>query len=122
MTQKQQQLLFDKGITNVPSDVLCSDNTLAESVGMVYDNGEHRVIQRPVETITSWLDAQEQPSSISATLLYIHKYNDKERYIAHKSDGSIIWGIKDGNTFRQKGDLTLSYSDGTSVTSVGKTL
>ena len=47
MNKKQQQLTFEKGITNVPSDTICSDNSLAESVGMVYADGEHRVIQEP---------------------------------------------------------------------------
>ena len=51
MNEKQQQLTFDKGITNVPSDILCSDNALEESVGMIYDNGEHRVIQKPHTTL-----------------------------------------------------------------------
>lgn len=62
MNEKQQQLTFDKGITNVPSDALCSDNALAESVGMVYDDGEHRVIQKPREKMTA-----------SDKLLFVHK-------------------------------------------------
>lgn len=51
MNEKQQQLTFDKGITNVPSDAICSDNALEESLGMIYDDGEHRVIQRPKEVM-----------------------------------------------------------------------
>ena len=58
---KQQQLTFEKGITNVPSDAICSDNTLEESMGMVYENGEHRVIQKPVEDGT-----------VNGTLVFVH--------------------------------------------------
>ena len=53
---KQQQLLFDKGITYVPSDVLCSDNALSECVGMTYENGEMKPIQKAKEFITSAKD------------------------------------------------------------------
>ena len=85
MTEKQQQLLFDKGITNVPSDVLCSDNTLAESVGMVYDNGEHRVIQKP---------AGYQPGAsitingvtIACELIIIHRHNGVLRHILRTTE------------------------------------
>ena len=41
---KQQQLTFDKGITNVPSDAICSDNTLEESIGLVYENGDYYIL------------------------------------------------------------------------------
>jgi len=106
MKEKQQQLLFDKGITNVPSDALCSDNALEESLGMVYDNGEHRVIQKPKEFMTS----------VSGNLVYVHQ----DRYI-----------FKNGNDiqYRTESSAELSNVCGLSngeeikgITSIGKTL
>lgn len=49
---KQQQLTFEKGITNIPSDAVCSDNALEESLGMVFRDGEHHVIQPPKQDNT----------------------------------------------------------------------
>ena len=80
MTEKQQQLLFDKGITNVPSDVLCSDNTLAESVGLVYENGEHRVIQKPKAYMTSAV-INISDTDYAGELIIIHRFNDVLRHI-----------------------------------------
>jgi len=76
---KQQQLTFDKGITNVPSDAVCSDNTLEECVGLIYDNGEHRVIQKPIEVAT-----------IDGTLVFIHTSSSTSRNIVTK-DGKVFW-------------------------------
>ena len=42
---KQYQISFEKGMTNVPSDVICSDNEAAELVGMTFENGELKPIQ-----------------------------------------------------------------------------
>lgn len=122
MNEKQQQLLFDKGITNVPSDLLCSDNTLEESVGMIYDDGEHRVIQNPVTKISQqyW----------EMKILYVHKYNDGERYVG-VYDNKMCFGTLANNQtligptylFNEKTASTkLAYEAGMTVTSVGKTL
>ena len=135
---KQQQLLFDKGITNVPSDNLCSDNTLAESVGMVYDNGEHRVIQKPKEFITSAVSAQSGNVQITGipAILYVHKFNDETRYIANATltDSGhptpytgIVWGTVASKVFTLQGGLSkdnqlITYENGMKITSVGKTL
>lgn len=114
---KQQQLIFDKGITNVPSDILCSDNTLEESIGMVYDDGEHRVIQRPKLIMTG-----------APAILYVHKYNDGERFITQ--DGNDIkWGTNEDGVYTpaQSGSpiadvILLTASGKVQVTSIGKTL
>ena len=90
---KQQQLTFDKGITNVPSDAICSDNTLEECVGLTYGDGEFTVIQKPkhVGTIAGklayihqdrWLYLKEE---VGATYLY---YGD-ERIISVDADVRI---------------------------------
>lgn len=78
---KQQQLTFDKGITNVPSDAICSDNALEECNGLFYDNGEHRPIQKP----SVYAELPEGHS-----LLYVHVYNGFTRYITSKG-GKLYW-------------------------------
>lgn len=123
MEQKQQQLTFEKGITNVPSDAVCSDNALAESVGMIYDNGEHRVIQKPKRFINA--------AQGSRKILYIHKVDKTDYYIFFESETTnnvttynLAWGLVGSNAIQKKGNL-LSGVDETyspSVTSIGKTL
>lgn len=40
-------LSFSKGMTNIPSDLLCEDNTLLESDGFIFKAGEMKPIQKP---------------------------------------------------------------------------
>lgn len=128
MNTKQQQLLFDKGITNVPSDLLCSDNTLEESVGMIYDNGEHRVIQNPKAIMTTSGTAQTP-----CYVLYVHHFNDQKRYIyalinegPSSSEYQLKWGYDNDGTLTLGGALfttTVSSPDEEpKITSIGKTL
>ena len=130
---KQQQLTFEKGITNVPSDAICSDNALAESIGVVYDNGEHRVIQKPELFIGTGY--YYDTTSAAPTILLVHKFNDEERFIGVLSaiDNTYIpyqyfvWGIKSGTQFIHKANLTKSgvvfrYTGKESLTTIGKTL
>ena len=132
MNEKQQQLLFDKGITNVPSDALCSDNTLAESVGLVYVDGEHKVIQKPENYITSAVGIDSE-TPISIKLLYVHKFNGTERFIATTPTTTqqvtydiLIWGVKTGSVFSQKGTFIINNAaliyDATQISTIGKTL
>lgn len=48
MIEKQQQLTFNKGITNVPSDAICGDGELSSLVGLTSENGELKPIQNAV--------------------------------------------------------------------------
>lgn len=109
---KQQQLTFEKGITNVPSDNVCSDNTLADCVGMAYYNGEYHPIQQPV----AGLQGQRIPK-----LLYIHNYNNQKRAVGHYN-GYIYWGPVEGMSYGENTSLGVPYSTNTQVTSIGKTL
>jgi hypothetical protein len=140
MNEKQQQLTFEKGITNVPSDALCSDNTLEESVGMIYEDGEHRVIQRPNILYEDGNQSFEQ-----SQLLYIHRFGVKERWLfaeAVQTDTyNLVWYVpNDDNTELVSGgtlnegvspniqakDFTFTEEDlrnhAFKITSTGKTL
>jgi len=71
MNEKQQQLTFEKGITTIPSDSLCSDNALENETNLIYRDGEHHVIQSP-----------EYEFGINGTLLFVHKLpGGGEKYI-----------------------------------------
>lgn len=118
----QQQLTFDGGITNVPSDATCPDNALEESVGMVYDNGEHKVIQAPAVFV----------SGSEMKLLYVHSPSDTDLYIGAKvKDGQtyFVYCTKEGEQFTgttflkdNSGWNDIPYTGTEQVTSIGKTL
>lgn len=144
---EQQQLTFKLGLTNVPSDILCDDEALEESLGMTFENGEHKPIQKPVLFAT--IDPSGLPGvvSVNADLLYVHRLANQERYIVCV-DGKIAYGVKEDVTVDNttqpyiviKGWLwnvldgdkepdgentntnSLVYTSSTNVTSVGKTL
>lgn len=109
MNEKRQQLTFDKGITNVPSDAICSDNELAECVGMTYEYGEHKPIQNPA------LFASSVPN-----LVFIHRHNGAERYIT-LSDGYLKWGTIVDGEYTHVANLK-AVSGNVHVTSTGKIL
>ena len=106
MNEKIQQLTFEKGITNIPSDAVCSDNELEEYMGLYHDGAEHRPIQKPVEYV-------ELPSGHS--LLYVHVYGGFTRYITSKDD-KLYWIYE--NTTNEIG----TFAGSASVESIGNTL
>ena len=129
---KQQQITYDKGITYVPSDALCSDNALSECMGMTYENGEMKPIQKAEEYITSAVDKTGTSQSIPF-MLYIHKFNNQERYIGYILNGGVYylcWGTRNKVTKVYTLDSLievsyqsyLQYTEFTRVTSVGKIL
>lgn len=103
---KEQHLTYELGIANVPSEATCDDNSLEECLGMVYDDGEHRVIQKPKGVMTL---------ASGHTLLYVHKYNGAPRYIT-ESGGSLYWHKSVSEL------VSLAVSSPVAVTSVGNTL
>ena len=90
---KRQQLTWNKGMTNVPSDLVCDDNTCEVELNMIYRQGEHRPIQNEQVLFGS---AEMKP------LLFVHKYNGYKHYIA-LNGSRIIWYDKDG---KAGGDIT----------------
>lgn len=135
---KQQQLTFEKGMTNVPSDAICSDNALEYAEGMIFRDGEHHVIQAPEPKITTFYGIGSPPSSIEPTILFIHTYNTTNIYIGSivvSGEGGVnhnelIWGTlnESTKTFTQGGyfiynvNSRVNYTGVEKFTAIGKTL
>ena len=74
-------------MTNIPSDLVCDDNTCESEVNMIYRDGEHRPIQ------------DEQLMFEGNKLLpvvFVHKYNNYKHYISLKPDNTITWYDEEG--------------------------
>lgn len=113
MNEKQQQLTFDKGITNMPSDNLCSDNTLAEAVGMVYDNGEHRVIQKPVLDFTV---------ANGYHLVFVHNLPTTEKNYIFVKNGTLYYRKGKTGNFTSLDTTVPSPFSSQRIQAIGKTL
>ena len=42
-----KEFYFSKGMTNTPSDSICSDDELSAEWNLIFRNGEHHVVQDP---------------------------------------------------------------------------
>ena len=80
---------------------------------MVYDNGEHRVIQRPEKFMTG-----------APKIIYIHKFDNKRRYICitYNTATTITWGTKGSSDIYSPSGQLLNISGDYQITSIGKTL
>lgn len=107
---KQQQLTFEKGMTNVPSDAICSDNALEYAEGMIFRDGEHHVIQKPKE--------KDSLNSSSTTLVFVHKLGNGEKSYIYDSGTTLSYkkGETSGNIYTHSGNSLKS------ITAIGKTL
>lgn len=106
---KMLQLTFDKGLTNVPSDAVCDDNSLSEeSYGMIYREGEHKVIQKP----------KKAKDLKGYELLFIHRISSIERYIMRTGD-SMVSANSEGVVLQYS---LLSINGTVSVTAIGNYL
>lgn len=118
MNEKQQQLTFDKGMTNIPSDAICSDNELEECLNMYYADGEHHPIQSPVEFM----------NGLTGKVLFVHKLASGEHFIYRTpiaDNDQTVYSLK----WRTKNDATehdIVNDYGTEkdvqITALGKTL
>lgn len=119
MANEQIALSFNQGITNVPSDATCDDNELEESLGMVFEDGEHRPIQKPTSYMTVGSDLN------GLQIVYVHKTASVTNYIGIDGSGNIKAGIRSsGGAFSAYTDnlLTGVQAEKLKVTSIGKTL
>ena len=83
-------------MTNVPSDVVCSDEELQEEEGLYYDGREHRVVQKPV--------ALEVGGTVTGrTLVFVHHHQDSSKSYIFSGGGVLyngstaIGGLSVGN-------------------------
>lgn len=106
----QQSLTYTKGITTNPSDQLSADSELAESVGIIYRDGELHPIQS-VPVI----------ANIPYKIVYVHKMADYDNIIAY-SDNYIYCYKHDGGSITEIENNTFLVGDLRSIESVGNTL
>lgn len=108
-------LSFSKGVTNVPSDLLCEDSELLESDGFIFRDGEMKPIQKPVSIGNN--------TSLEGKLMYVHKLADYRNLITYKeSTNQLICYIDISNgepSNRKTIDLGAKLLD---VKSIGNTL
>lgn len=109
---KQQQLTWNEGITNVPNDLVCGDNTCETELNMIYRNGGHRPIQK-----------ERYQFSIPFPLLFVHKYNgNNKHYIALKSDNTLTWYDQTNTTANNTIANAPVLGDNVQVEAIGNTL
>lgn len=103
---------FSQGMTNIPSDSACQDDSVAAEWNMIFRNGEHQPIQAPRD-----LDIFKTGSFY---ILHVHKVSKEKHYIGVSNNGNLVYCTK-GN-----GTVTISeysdYNEQTQVTSIGNTL
>ena len=110
-------LSFSKGMTNIPSDMICEDGELAFSRDFIYRDGEMRPIQR-----------MKSIGIIAGNIMYVHKMADYENIIAYDWSYDASSGYSYTLYIYSSGDLSNPvnkfYGQGqvTDIKSVGNTL
>lgn len=74
------------GMSSLPSDVSSPDDALSAEVGMVFENGEHRVIQNPVAVT----------GAVDFNVLFIHDFANYTHLIG-VDNGQLAWGDVDSD-------------------------
>ena len=72
---------FSQGMTNIPSDSVCQDDSVAVEWNMIFRNGEHQPIQAPVDL--------EIFGETSFYILNIHEVKEGKHYIGVHKDKLI---------------------------------
>lgn len=112
MEVKQNTNDFAKGMTNVPSDTICPDDSVAAEWNMIFRNEEHRPIQAPRN-----LDIFKTGSFY---ILHIHKVSKRKHYIGVNDNSCLVY-CTEGEDTVTIGDYA-DYDEETQVTSIGNTL
>lgn len=157
MGKTEHRISYKAGVTRTPSDFLCAEGELAECINMASDHEELKTVP-PLEGLFTFPAVPDHGESaqapyitrITRKLLYVHKYNNQERYVIWQqtewsggkaTERDIRWGtVEDGQYVPAQeyfppstiGDIILPgfYEDyvlfddpGTAtVTCIGKTL
>lgn len=78
---ERKTLSFDKGMTNVPSDLLSDDSELLESDGFIFKDGEMKAVQKPAYI-----------GRVTCKIMYVHKMADYKNLICW--NGNILYWTK----------------------------
>jgi len=113
MANERHVLSFNNGITNIPSDATCDDNSLHTCEGMMYDSGEYRPVQEP----SLFMALPE-----NLRLLFVHKTNNSTNYIAQTGEDALVWGLDVNGVFEEKGMLMTGLSATPKLEGIGNTL
>lgn len=119
---ERKTLSFNKGMTNVPSDLLSDDSELLESDGFIFKDGEMKPIQKPVKIKV--LDG-EKDSGLGAdsTIMYVHKMADYKCIITKlEHTESIICYKMNGDQIDIDNGQSFSIGAPLDIKSVGNTL
>lgn len=121
METRQNTNDFAKGMTNIPSDNICPDDSVAAEWNMIFRNGEHCPIQAPVNPFVG----QVENSRTNMQLLYVHNHNDLKRCIFYDVINEYVyWAFF--NYINTPAVLIDSFKikrkEITGITSIGNTL
>lgn len=111
---ERKTLSFNKGMTNVPSDLLSDDSELLESDGFIFKDGEMKPIQKPVKI-----------GSLSFTIIYIHKMADYKFLITkvgHNSSSIVCYKMEGDQIDIESGQTFDIGGEPLDIKSVGNTL
>lgn len=114
-----KEFYFSKGMTNTPSDSICSDDELSAEWNLIFRNGEHHVVQDP----KVMFEGKDVPY-----MLYVHSHNNVKKYIGLQNCANgyqLVWWFDDAkislldptNAFTYE-----SYESINGITSIGNTL
>ena len=121
METKQNTNDFAKGMTNIPSDNICPDDSVAAEWNMIFRNGEHYPIQAPVNPFMG----QDETDRKYMQLIYIHHYNDLKRCIFYDTNNEYIyWAWYDDieTPAALIDSFEIKREEITGITSIGNTL
>ena len=112
---ERKTLSFNKGMTNVPSDLLSDDSELLESDGFIFKDGEMKPIQKPgkIKVLGGKLP----------TIMYVHKMADYKCIITKlEHTESIICYKMNGDQIDINSGQSFSIGAPLDIKSVGNTL
>lgn len=115
---ERKTLSFNKGMTNVPSDLLSDDSELLESDGFIFKDGEMKPIQKPVK-----IKALGGELGAGSTIMYVHKMADYKCIITKlEHTESIICYKMNGDQIDINSGQSFSIGAPSDIKSVGNTL
>ena len=111
---ERKTLNFNKGMTNVPSDLLSDDSELLESDGFIFKDGEMKPIQKPMKI---W------NVGTGFTIMYVHKMADYKCIIGKlEHTDSILCYKMNGDQIDVNSGQSFSIGVPSDIKSVGNTL